>query len=99
MVDEIAQLARYVAHHRVCGEAIDDRYHPYNCPVRSKEGDARVTAQIRGEPYVGYVQTRAELESVRRARRNLRRQGRVLIHAKYPARTYYERPRKRPLRG
>ena len=94
---DIKDLARYVAHYRVCGEAIDDHYHVHNCPIRNKEGWAIAKAQGSGEPYPGPPPaTRSELESVRRALRNLRKQGLVAIEYKIPARTFHARPRKKP---
>lgn len=96
-VEDVASLAREVAHYKACGEAIDDDYHVYNCPIRNKEMNALVKAKSRGEPYVAPVPTRSELESVRRALRNLRRQGLIAIEYKIPARTLHARPRKKPL--
>jgi hypothetical protein len=70
-------LARYVADYKVCGDAIHDRYHPYNCPIKSRERQAIAEARVRGEDYRPPPVTRSELESVRRALRNLRKQGLV----------------------
>jgi hypothetical protein len=42
-----------------------------------------------------YRPTRSELESVRRALRNLRRQGLVALPISYPRRVHYERSGKR----
>jgi hypothetical protein len=46
----------------------------------------------------GYTPTRSEVESVRRALRNLRKKG--LVYAiKYPRRVYYQQPGKKPNTG
>jgi hypothetical protein len=92
-------LARHVAHYKVCGATIDDRYHIYNCPIRNKEGWAIVETRARGEDYRRPPATRAELESVRRALRKLRRQGLVAIEYDIPRRVYHARPRKKPRSG
>jgi hypothetical protein len=55
---------------------------------------------VRREEYLGPPPVpRSELESVRRALRNLRKQGLVIDPVYYPRRIYYRRPRKQPNSG
>ena len=44
----------------------------------------------------GPAPTRSQLESVRRALRNLRKQGLIIEPKRYPQRIYYEMPGKKP---
>ena len=75
-------------------DVIHDRYHSQlaRSPTgkgRRKSKRAWSARSITGLP----PGTRSELESVRRTLRNLRKQGRVVVEVRYPARVYYARPR------
>ena len=91
---ETRELARYVAHYKVCGDAIDARGHPYT--IMNAERAAIAEARVRGEAMHHAPPTRSELESVRRALRNLRQQGLVIEPQRYPPRVYYRQPGKQP---
>jgi hypothetical protein len=93
--DDTKRLAEQVAHYRVCGETIHDHDHIWRCPVHDAYKDRVVDLSL-GRPVAEPpAPTRAELEAVRRALRNLRKQGLVVVGYKIPARTFHVRPRRK----
>ena len=88
-VEDVRQLTEQVAHYRVCGEAISDHDHIWRCPVHRAYKDSVVDLSL-GRPVAEPPEpTRAEVEAVRRALRNLRKQGLVVVEYKIHARLFF----------